>query len=193
MSNSGEVETQIPVMENPVTENQAEKMEVDAKDEKKPKRERKQKVVKEKKAKSPSHPPYFQMMKEAITALNEKGGSSPYAIAKYIENKHKAVLPTNFRKILGLQLKNCVSNGKLIKVKASYKLSEAGKKRAKTATTKAARANAAKEPAKRRKPKSKAVSKLDIPATPTARRSKRTTTTRKLKTIKPAVAKKAAA
>ena len=62
MSNSGEVETQIPVMENPVTENQAEKMEVDAKDEKKPKRERKQKVVKEKKAKSPSHPPYFQVI-----------------------------------------------------------------------------------------------------------------------------------
>lgn len=64
------------------------------------------------------------MIKEAISALKEKGGSSPYAIAKYMEDKHKAVLPANFRKILGLQLKNSATKGKLIKVKASYKLAE---------------------------------------------------------------------
>lgn len=64
------------------------------------------------------------MIKEAISALKEKGGSSPYAIAKYMEEKHKAVLPANFRKILGLQLKNSATKGKLTKVKASYKLSE---------------------------------------------------------------------
>lgn len=60
--------------------------------------------------------------------LDEKSGSSPYAIAKYMEEKHKAVLPANFRKILALQLKNSAARGKLIKIKASYKLSEAGKK-----------------------------------------------------------------
>uniref|UniRef100_A0A803NC04 H15 domain-containing protein n=1 Tax=Chenopodium quinoa TaxID=63459 RepID=A0A803NC04_CHEQI len=47
----------------------------------------------------PCHPPYFEMIKEAIVGLNEKGGSSPYAIAKYMEQKHKALLPSNFRKI----------------------------------------------------------------------------------------------
>lgn len=68
------------------------------------------------------------MIKEAILALNEKSGSSPYAIAKYMEEKHETELPTNFKKMLALQLKNSVSKGKLIKIKASYKLSESGKK-----------------------------------------------------------------
>ncbi|KAI3665393.1 hypothetical protein L6452_44017 [Arctium lappa] len=103
-----------------------------------------EKVVKEKKAKAPkekkptknaSHPPYFQMIKEALLALNEKGGSSPHAIAKYMEEKHKSVLPENFRKTLALQLKNSASKGKLTKVKASYKLCEAGKKEKAPATT----------------------------------------------------------
>lgn len=69
-----------------------------------------------------------QMIMEALLALNEKNGSSPYAIAKFMEEKHKGELPANFRKILGLQLKNSAAKGKLIKIKASYKLSEAGKK-----------------------------------------------------------------
>lgn len=71
---------------------------------------------------------FLQMIKEALLALNEKGGSSPYAVAKYMEDKHKDELPANFRKILGLQLKNSAAKGKLIKIKASYKLSVAGKK-----------------------------------------------------------------
>jgi histone H1/5 len=33
------------------------------------------------------------MIKEVISALKEKGGSSPRAIAKYMEEKHKVVLP----------------------------------------------------------------------------------------------------
>ncbi|KAF9596553.1 hypothetical protein IFM89_012284 [Coptis chinensis] len=49
------------------------------------------KQVKERKSK---------MIKEALLALKEKGGSSPYAIAKYMEEKHKAVLPANFNKML---------------------------------------------------------------------------------------------
>ncbi|XP_051127304.1 histone H1 [Andrographis paniculata] len=82
-----------------------------------------------------SHPPYFEMIKEALAALKEKSGSSPYAIAKCMEQKYGAVLPPNFRKFLNLQLKNCVGKGKLIKIKASYKLSEeaAGKKEDKAA------------------------------------------------------------
>jgi len=135
------------------------------------------------------------MIKEAITALNEKGGSSPYAIAKYMEEKHKAVLPANFRKILGLQLKNSVAKGKLIKIKASYKLSEAGK-REKSATmtaattTKAARANAAKpKENKRKRPRSKAVSKIENTTAPAAPLSAPVATTRGRRTKKAAPTK----
>ncbi|KAI3889260.1 hypothetical protein MKX03_003937 [Papaver bracteatum] len=101
--------------------------------EKKSVKEKKEKVSKEKKPKSdkashPAHRPYFQMIKEALLALNEKGGSSPYAIAKYMEEKHKDVLPANYKKMLGVQLKNCAANQKLIKIKASFKLSDASKK-----------------------------------------------------------------
>ncbi|KAG6467949.1 histone H1-like [Zingiber officinale] len=98
----------------------------------KEKKTRPAKVPKEKKPKDsksagPAHPPYFQMIKEAILALNEKTGSSPYAIAKFMEEKHKGVLPENYKKVLFVQLKNFTSKGKLLKVKASFKLSQTGK------------------------------------------------------------------
>lgn len=66
----------------------------------------------------------MKMIKKALMTLKEKNGSSPYAIAKKIENKHKSTLPENFRKTLSLQLKNSVAKGKLTKIRASYKLSE---------------------------------------------------------------------
>ncbi|GMN29172.1 hypothetical protein TIFTF001_002324 [Ficus carica] len=123
------VEGEAPAVEVPPTE--PAPAEEQKKKAEKPVKERKPRVPKEKKPRQPkaaSHPPYFQMIEEALTALNDKSGSSPYAIAKYMEEKHKAVLPANFKKILALQLKNSVVRGKLIKIKASYKLSEAGKK-----------------------------------------------------------------
>lgn len=91
-------------------------------------KEKKPKTPKEKKpkqSKTLSHPPYFQMITEALTALQEKSGSSPYAIAKYMEEKHKDELPANFRKILAVQLKHFAAKGNLIKIRASYKLSGA--------------------------------------------------------------------
>ncbi|KAG6507369.1 hypothetical protein ZIOFF_032711 [Zingiber officinale] len=79
-----------------------------------------------------AHPPYAEvaipnrfMIKEAILTLKERMGSSPYAIAKAMEDKHKAHLPANFRKMLLLQLKKLAAAGKLAKVKSSYKLSSA--------------------------------------------------------------------
>ncbi|KAM0016156.1 putative linker histone H1/H5, domain H15, winged helix-like DNA-binding domain superfamily [Helianthus debilis subsp. tardiflorus] len=73
-------------------------------------------------AKKPrSHPPYAEMVKEAIVALKEKTGSSQYAIAKHIEDNQKD-LPANFKKLLLLQLKKLVAAGKLTKVKNSFKL-----------------------------------------------------------------------
>ncbi|XP_050228142.1 histone H1 [Mercurialis annua] len=110
-------------------------------EEAKPAKEKKTRAPKEKKPKQPktaAHPPYFQMIKEAIFALDEKSGSSPYAIAKYMEEKHKAVLPSNFKKILSLQLKNSAARGKLIKIRASYKLSDSNKKEKDTKVSKAA-------------------------------------------------------
>lgn len=68
------------------------------------------------------------MIKEAILALHERTGSSPQAIARYIEERYKGVLPGNFRKFLAIQLRNFAAKGKLVKIKASFKLSESGKK-----------------------------------------------------------------
>lgn len=124
-----------PAVQKPVEEVKAPK-------EKKPKAP--------KQAKTASHPPYFEMIKEALVALNEKGGSSPYAIAKYVEEKHKAVLPANFKKILGLQLKNQAARGKLVKIKASYKLSEIAKKENTVKATKSTVENKASRPKRSR-------------------------------------------
>ncbi|KAL5099729.1 hypothetical protein RYX36_004058 [Vicia faba] len=41
-----------------------------------------------------SHPTYEEMIKEAIVLLKEKTGSSQYAIAKFIEEKHKQLPPS---------------------------------------------------------------------------------------------------
>ena len=126
-------EVQVPaVMDPPPTEAAATE---EPKKEEKPVRQTKPRTPKERKPQQPkpktktaAHPPYFQMIKEALLALNEKSGSSPYAIAKHMDEQHKAVLPANFRKTLALQLKNSAARGKLIKIRASYKLSEAGQK-----------------------------------------------------------------
>jgi histone H1/5 len=64
------------------------------------------------------------MIKEAITALNDSTGSSSYAIAKYMEEHHKDELPANYKKVLATQLKNFTAKGKLVKVRASFKLKE---------------------------------------------------------------------
>jgi len=85
--------------------------------EKKPRTPRKKKTT-------PSHPPYFEMIKEAITALDDNTGSSPYAIAKYMEENHKDELPVNYKKVLATQLKNFTAKGKLVKIRASFKLKE---------------------------------------------------------------------
>ncbi|CAN6249813.1 unnamed protein product [Urochloa humidicola] len=95
-----------------------------------------------------SHPPYFEMIKEAITALKERTGSSSHAIAKYMEDKHGASLPANYKKMLSIQLRGFAAKGKLVKVKASYKLSDAAKKESPKAKPAAAAKPAAPKPAK---------------------------------------------
>nr|GEU68999.1 histone H1-like [Tanacetum cinerariifolium]GEY57655.1 histone H1-like [Tanacetum cinerariifolium] len=83
---------------------------------------KKVKKVTKSKPKSPTlHPPYFEMIKEAIVSLKERTGSSQYAIIKFVEENQKNLL-ANFKKVLSTQLKKLVAGGKLVKVKASYKL-----------------------------------------------------------------------
>ena len=74
-----------------------------------------------------SHPTYEEMIKDAIVTLKERTGSSQYAIQKFIEEKRKELPPT-FRKLLLLNLKRLVASGKLVKVKASFKLPSASAK-----------------------------------------------------------------
>jgi len=95
-----------------------------------------------------SHPTYFEMIKEAIAALKDRTGSSSVAIAKYIEEKHGKSLPANFKKMLSVQLRSSAAKGKLVKVKASYKLSDAAKKGSPKKAAKPVAAKAAAKPAK---------------------------------------------
>ncbi|KAH0657383.1 hypothetical protein KY289_026131 [Solanum tuberosum] len=69
------------------------------------------------------HPPYFQMITEAITSLKDRNGTSQPAIAKFMEAKHKEFLPPNFKKLLSVQLKKFVESEKLFKINNSYKIS----------------------------------------------------------------------
>ncbi|CAK9199789.1 unnamed protein product [Sphagnum troendelagicum] len=75
-----------------------------------------------------SHPSYLLMVKDAIGSLKERTGSSQYAIAKYLEEMYKSGLPLNFKKILSVQLRNMTKQGKVYKVKNSFKLSDDLKK-----------------------------------------------------------------
>jgi histone H1/5 len=93
-----------------------------------PKKEKKPRTPRKKRT-APTHPPYFEMIKEAITALDVKTGSSPYAIAKFIGEKHKDELPSNYKKVLAVQLKNFAAKGKLVKIRASFKLPSSEEKK----------------------------------------------------------------
>lgn len=78
---------------------------------------------------APAHPAYVTMIAAAIKALKDRTGSSAPAIAKYLGANYK--LPAGFEKTLTTQLKRLAAAGKLVRVKASFKLSEELKKPAK--------------------------------------------------------------
>ncbi|XP_019451572.1 PREDICTED: histone H1-like isoform X2 [Lupinus angustifolius] len=69
------------------------------------------------------HPPYLEMITDAITTLKERKGSSQTSIAMFIEEKHKKSLPSNFNKLLSVQLNKFVKSEKLLKVINCYKIS----------------------------------------------------------------------
>ena len=81
-------------------------------------------------ATAPAHPTYAAMVSQALTSLKERSGSSLPAIKKFIGATFKG-LPANWEKVLSVQLRKLALAGKLVRVKASYKLGEALKKPAK--------------------------------------------------------------
>ncbi|KAL6518098.1 hypothetical protein OROMI_033799 [Orobanche minor] len=68
-----------------------------------------------------SHPPYAEMITAAVSALNERNGSSKRAVAKYIE-AHYSNLPSTHSALLTHHLKRLKTNGQLLMVKHSYML-----------------------------------------------------------------------
>ncbi|XP_061367613.1 histone H1-like [Gastrolobium bilobum] len=107
--------------------------------------------------KPPSHPPFAEMITDAVASLKERTGSSQYAITKFIEEKHKD-LPPSFRKLILNYLKKSVAAGKLIKVKNSFKLPSTKPAPAKATTTVPAtkKPKAVSKPNAKPKPKPKA-------------------------------------
>ncbi|EGG13855.1 histone H1 [Cavenderia fasciculata] len=91
--------------------------------------------------KTPSHPPYFDMISAAIAHYKDRTGSSIHAIKKYMEENY--TLGDNWETHFKVQLKRAKEDGKLVQVKASYKLPP------KTAAAPATKKPAAKKGAKK--------------------------------------------
>merc|ERR1712057_150762 len=134
------------------------------KDERRTRRRENENMPAAKKVAGPAHPPYEKMVKAALVALKDRTGSSTQAIAKYMKANYD--LPENFAKSLSRFLKKFVESGKLVKVKASYKLgslkTEPKPKKKKVAKKKAPKKTTApkKKVAKKpKKPKKKVVKK----------------------------------
>jgi len=116
-----------------------------------------------KKSAAPAHPPYAEMIRDAIVTLKERGGSSLPAIKKCIVGKHK--LPEGWEKKLSLHLKKMTAEGKLTKVKASWKLGDMLKSQPKAKKPSASKKTAAAKPAtakKLKKPKAKKPKKAGV-------------------------------
>ncbi|EGC38824.1 hypothetical protein DICPUDRAFT_96773 [Dictyostelium purpureum] len=122
----------------------------------------------------PNHPTYQVMISHAIAALKERFGSSQPAIIKYIENNYNVGDSENFKRQLRLALKRLLKDGVLVQIKASYKLSEEGKKAHKSeggaATKKPAAATAVVKKPVSKKPAAKKPAETAAPKKPAARR-----------------------
>lgn len=167
------------------------------------------KVAKRKSAGKPkkqaNHPKYSKMVKDALTALKERGGSSRQAILKYIV-KHFSV--GHDERIVNAHLKMAlragVKNGTLKqskgtgasgsfrigdkKEKVAKKPKVARAKKPKAKKPKAKKATKAKKPAKAKKPK---VKKAKVAKKPAAAKAKKPKTAKPKKPKAAAKAKKA--
>merc|ERR1712144_95690 len=123
------------------------------KDERRTRRRENENMPAAKKVAGPAHPPYEKMVKAALVALKDRTGSSTQAIAKSLSRF----------------LKKFVESGKLVKVKASYKLgslkTEPKPKKKKVVKKKAPKKKVAKKkaPKKTTAPKKKVAKKPKKP------------------------------
>merc|ERR1712061_685268 len=126
----------------------------------------------------PTHPPTSSMIAAAIKALKERNGSSLQAIKKYIAANYKCDV-VKLAPFIRKALKKGVTDKKLLKVKASYKLAKEEKK----PKAKKPKAKKAKKPVKKaaKKPPAKKPAAKKVAKKPAAK-----------KTPKKAAAKKAA-
>ncbi|KYQ96892.1 H1, hypothetical protein [Tieghemostelium lacteum] len=76
--------------------------------------------------KSTNHPPYFNMIGSAIVHYGERFGSSVIAIQKFMESNYDLDIET-YKIHFKTQIKRLVAEGKLEKIKQSYKLSQKGR------------------------------------------------------------------
>merc|ERR1719183_2938672 len=104
---------------------------------------------------------YYEMIKTAVVALKDRTGSSSAAIKSYIVANNKDIA---FKQhLLRAALKKGVETGKLVQVKASYKLSAEEKK-----TTK--KKPVAKIPATKKTAVKKAAVKKPVAKKPTTKK-----------------------
>ena len=146
------------------------------------------KKVAPKPKKPADHPPYLDMIKAAISALKERGGSSRQAIEKYIKSNYKV---GEVGSHLKMALKRGTASGKLLHTKGvgasgSFKLPKEEKKEKKP------KKPAAKKPvAKAKKPAAKKAKKS--PKKPAAKKPAAKKAAAKKPAAKKAAAKKPAA
>lgn len=63
-----------------------------------------------------------------MAAGDGKAGASAYAIAKRVGERHGEALPGNYRKVLAAQLRSFAAKGRLVRVKASFRLAPSEEK-----------------------------------------------------------------
>eukprot|EP01024_Parvocaulis_polyphysoides_P024915 TRINITY_DN2272_c1_g1_i1.p4 TRINITY_DN2272_c1_g1~~TRINITY_DN2272_c1_g1_i1.p4 ORF type:complete len:207 (+),score=46.32 TRINITY_DN2272_c1_g1_i1:207-827(+) len=147
-----------------------------------------------------NHPKYETMVTEAIETLGERTGSSGIAIRNYLTAKKEWELPSTFARTLSTQLKKLVVDGKLKKVKASYKLSDSLKNKMKKGGAPAKKSIAKKSTAKKStaagvkvaKKKAVVVASSSTAAEKSESKTKKITATKSVGRPKKSAAKKAA-
>lgn len=69
-----------------------------------------------------SHPTYQDMVVESVVSLKDRKGTSLHSIKKYLLEHWNLKEDNSFKTNINNALKKCVELGKLIKIKASYKV-----------------------------------------------------------------------
>ncbi|CCG25111.1 Hho1 histone H1 [Candida orthopsilosis Co 90-125] len=132
--------------------------------------------------------PYRVMIKEAISNLKERNGSSRQALKKYVQSNND-IKAANFDSLFNSALKKGVDVGEFLQPKGPSGPVKLNKKATAIKETKAKKE--VKKPAK--KPSATAAPKKVTKKTPAKATTTKKTTTKKAATAKPAAAKKTAA